>query len=108
MKIKNKKKGFTLMETAVTLMLLATLSLAIGTAYSSIIKIRYKNSVQMKMIFYTFSQNEEAVAVTGTTPDGIQYSTTKTLDAVLNMYLVETTVVYEGKTYYYKRFLRGV
>ena len=100
MKLKNNNKGFTFIETVVSLAIITVILICIFPVYKTVLNYNHKNDIQSEMIFYGISANQQGTETQEITGDDIEYNTVRTGN------YVETTVTYENINYKFKRYVR--
>ena len=100
MKLKNNNKGFTFIETAMSLAIIAFVLVCIFPVYQTVINLNHKNDIQAEILYLGLSANQEGVETQKIIGDDIQINTT----IVENF--IETTAIYENINYTFKRYVR--
>lgn len=98
--MKNNKKGYTLIESIVSLLILLTILVVVFPSYFSILKNEEKEHEQIDMLFYALSKNEEGIEVYEITERGFIH------ESIKNGNYIETIVMQDNIKYHFKRYQR--
>lgn len=100
MKLKNNHRGFTFIETVVSLAIITVILICIFPVYKTVLNYNHKNDIQSEMLYLGLSANQQGTETQEITGDDIQINTT----IVENF--IETTATYENINYTFKRYVR--